>query len=162
MATRVLRPLKREFLCIPPECLTACKIWRGVENFHFPRCLILTDSFLIYWNLTCFVCVATCCVFINSFKKMPGVDFFYIEILLFTMRVSIALVQGLLMILWRDSFYSVKLGVYLFYIFVFSSIKQICNVLAARASFFFLKGKLKITAEYWKPVKYLESIWRLS
>ena len=33
--------------------------------------------------------------------------------------------------------------------------------LAARASFFFLKGKLKITAEYWKPVKYLESIWRL-
>ena len=26
MATRVLRPLKREFLCIPPECLAACKI----------------------------------------------------------------------------------------------------------------------------------------
>ena len=26
MATRVLRPLKRAFLCIPPECLTACKI----------------------------------------------------------------------------------------------------------------------------------------
>ena len=71
---------------------------------------------------------------------MPGVDFFYIEILLFTMKVSIALVQGLLMILWRDSFYSVKLGVYLFYIFVFSSINQICNVLAARASFFFSQG----------------------
>ena len=26
MATRVLRPLKRAFLCIPPERLTACKI----------------------------------------------------------------------------------------------------------------------------------------
>ena len=26
MATRVLQPLKRAFLCIPPECLTACKI----------------------------------------------------------------------------------------------------------------------------------------
>ena len=44
MATRVLRPLKRAFLCIPPESLTACKIWRGVENFHFPRCLILTET----------------------------------------------------------------------------------------------------------------------
>ena len=26
MATRVLHPLKRAFLCIPPERLTACKI----------------------------------------------------------------------------------------------------------------------------------------
>ena len=26
IATRVLQPLKRAFLCIPPECLTACKI----------------------------------------------------------------------------------------------------------------------------------------
>ena len=26
MATRVLQPGKRAFLCIPPECLTACKI----------------------------------------------------------------------------------------------------------------------------------------
>ena len=26
MATRVLQPLKRAFLCIPPECLTACKV----------------------------------------------------------------------------------------------------------------------------------------
>ena len=33
MATRVLRPLKRAFLCIPPECLTACKIWRGLKIF---------------------------------------------------------------------------------------------------------------------------------
>ena len=46
MATTVLPPLKRACLGIPPECLTACKIWRGVENFHFPRCLILADSFL--------------------------------------------------------------------------------------------------------------------
>ena len=44
MATRVLRPLKRAFLCIPPECLTACKIWRGVGNFHVSRCLILTET----------------------------------------------------------------------------------------------------------------------
>ena len=33
MATRVLRPLKRAFLCIPPERLTACKIWRGLKIF---------------------------------------------------------------------------------------------------------------------------------
>ena len=46
MATRVLRPLKRVFLRIPPECLTACKILRGVENCHFPRGLLLTDLFL--------------------------------------------------------------------------------------------------------------------
>ena len=26
IATRVLQPLKRAFLCILPECLTACKI----------------------------------------------------------------------------------------------------------------------------------------
>ena len=32
---------------------------------------------------------------------------------------------------------------------------------SGKGAFFFLKGKLKITAEYWKPVKYLESIWRL-
>ena len=44
MATRVLRPLKMAFLCIPPERLTTCKIWRGVENVHFPRCLILTET----------------------------------------------------------------------------------------------------------------------
>ena len=44
MTTRVLRPLKRAFLCIPPERLTACKILRGVENFHFPRCLMLTET----------------------------------------------------------------------------------------------------------------------
>ena len=44
MATRVLRPLKIAFLCILPECLTACKIWRGVEIFHFPRCLILSET----------------------------------------------------------------------------------------------------------------------
>ena len=25
----------------PPECLPACKIWRGVENFHFPSCWFL-------------------------------------------------------------------------------------------------------------------------
>ena len=44
MATRVLRPLKMAFLCIPPERLTTCKIWRGVENVHFPRCLIFTET----------------------------------------------------------------------------------------------------------------------
>ena len=33
MATRVLHPLIRAFLCIPPEYLTACKIWREVEIF---------------------------------------------------------------------------------------------------------------------------------
>ena len=35
MATRLLQPLTRAFLCIPPEYLTACKIWREVENFLF-------------------------------------------------------------------------------------------------------------------------------
>ena len=35
---------KGHFLYIPPEFLTACKIWREVENFHFPRCLILTKT----------------------------------------------------------------------------------------------------------------------
>ena len=33
MATRVLQPLKRAFLCIPPECLTTCNIWRGLKIF---------------------------------------------------------------------------------------------------------------------------------
>ena len=33
MATRVLRPLKRAFLCIPPERITACKILRGLKIF---------------------------------------------------------------------------------------------------------------------------------
>ena len=41
---QLLQPLKRAFLCIPPEFLTACKIWRMVETFHFPRCLILTET----------------------------------------------------------------------------------------------------------------------
>ena len=35
---------KKGIFVHPPECLTACKIWRGVENFHFPRCLILTET----------------------------------------------------------------------------------------------------------------------
>ena len=39
METRVLRPLKRAFLCIHPECLTACKIWRGVENVCIVDCI---------------------------------------------------------------------------------------------------------------------------
>ena len=49
MATRVLRPSKRAFLCIPPECLTACKIWRGVENFHCPRCLTVLQRLVLKW-----------------------------------------------------------------------------------------------------------------
>ena len=37
---------KKGIFVHPPEYLTACKIWRRFENFHFPICLILTDSFL--------------------------------------------------------------------------------------------------------------------
>ena len=33
MAKRVLQPLKRAFLCIPPECLTTCKIEGGLKMF---------------------------------------------------------------------------------------------------------------------------------
>ena len=78
------------------------------------------------------------------------------------MRVSIALVQGLLMILWRVSFYSVKLCL-LFVLHICLQLNQAdLQCFSGKGAFFFLKGKLKITAEYWKPVKYLESIWRLS
>ena len=31
----------------PPECLTVCKIWRGVENFYFLRCLILIQRLVL-------------------------------------------------------------------------------------------------------------------
>ena len=44
---------KKGIFVHPPERLTACKIWRGVENFHFPRCLILTEtcsSNYLFWN----------------------------------------------------------------------------------------------------------------
>ena len=37
-------PLKKSIFVHPPERLTACKIWRGVEIVHFPRCLILTET----------------------------------------------------------------------------------------------------------------------
>ena len=48
MATRVLRPLKRVFLCIPPECLTACKIWKfsSPKMFDSYRDLLLSVSIL--------------------------------------------------------------------------------------------------------------------
>ena len=68
MATRVLHPLKRAFLCIPPECLTACKIWRGVENFHFLSCLILTDLFLTI-NTRIFVGPNVACHPVNNAIK---------------------------------------------------------------------------------------------
>ena len=35
---------KKGIFVHPPECLTACKIGRGFENFHFPRCLVLTET----------------------------------------------------------------------------------------------------------------------
>lgn len=36
--------LKMGIFVHPPECLATCKIWRGVENFHFLRCLILAET----------------------------------------------------------------------------------------------------------------------
>ena len=35
---------KKGIFVYSPERLTGCKIWREVENFHFPRCLILTET----------------------------------------------------------------------------------------------------------------------
>ena len=33
MVTRMLQPIKRAFLCIPPECLTTCKFEVGLKIF---------------------------------------------------------------------------------------------------------------------------------
>ena len=48
MAMRVQQPLKRVFLCIPPECLTACKIWKfsSPKMFDSYRDLLLSVSIL--------------------------------------------------------------------------------------------------------------------
>ena len=123
---------------------------------HF---IVVYAAVFIYWNLTCFVCVATCCVFFLTHSRKCR---FCLHWNFVVMRVSIALVQGLLMILWRVSFYSVKLCL-LFVLHICLQLNQAdLQCFSGKGAFFFLKGKLKITAEYWKPVKYLESIWRLS
>ena len=67
MATRALRPFVT-FLWILLECLTACKIWRGVENFHFLSCLILTDLFLTI-NTRIFVGPNVACHPVNNAIK---------------------------------------------------------------------------------------------
>ena len=56
------------FFCSPLECLTACKIWRGVENFHFLSCLILTDLFLTI-NTRIFVGPNVACHPVNNAIK---------------------------------------------------------------------------------------------
>ena len=60
IATKVVQPLKRAFLCIPwvPNYM---QIWRGVEIFHFPSRLILTETTVRY-------CISS--------SKYPGVNYF--------------------------------------------------------------------------------------
>ena len=55
---RLLRPLKRAFFCLPPP--------ERVEDFHFPRCLILTET--CSW-LLCFYRIT---FFTQQFVKIPG------------------------------------------------------------------------------------------
>ena len=60
MATRVLRPLKRAFVCIPPERLTACKIWRGGWKFSFPKMFnsyrdLFLNAYLSYPDISTFI-----------------------------------------------------------------------------------------------------------
>ena len=46
--TRVLRPLKRAFFCVPPECLAAYKTLKGGWKFSFPKMFhSYRDLFLI-------------------------------------------------------------------------------------------------------------------
>ena len=125
------------------RCL-CCSIY--ILEFDMLRlCCYLLRFFLIQENARCRFCLHWSFVVYNT-----------------VMRVSIVLVQGLLMILWRVSFYSVKLCL-LFVLHICLQLNQAdLQCFSGKGAFFFLKGKLKITAEYWKPVKYLESIWRLS
>ena len=71
--------------------------------------------------------------FFNSFKQMPGLNFVYIVIFLFTipwMRVSIVLVQVLLLWYYEGTVSIQQSSVfYLFYIFVFILIRRLKTIL---------------------------------
>ena len=99
--------------------------------FAFYRCLCYS-IYILEFDMLC-LCSYSLRFFFNSFKQMPGLNFVYIVIFLFTiplMRVSIVLVQVLLLWYYEGTVSIQQSFVfYLFYIFVFILIRRLKTIL---------------------------------
>ena len=98
--------------------------------FEFYRCLCYS-IYILEFDMFCLCSYLL--RFFYSFKQMPGLNFVYIVIFLFTipwMRVSIVLVQVLLLWYYEGTVSIQQSSVfYLFYIFVFILIRRLKTIL---------------------------------